>query len=102
MKKVLCYLETLSPVEQLTLKLLSYKLVMLIALIQASHSQSISLLSTAEIIKGNKSFTLYYIGLLKQCRKGKNNPAAQFHMCSPDSDICVYRTLSEYIKHTSS
>ena len=66
------------------------------------RSQSKSLLSTDEIMKGNKSFTLYDSGLLKQCRKGKNIPAAQFHMHSPDSDICVYRTLSEYIKRVCS
>ena len=99
--KVLCYLKTLSPVEHLTLKLLSYKLVMLIALTQASRSQSISLLSIDGMKKDDKSFTLYYSGLLKQCRKGKVNPVVQFHMYSLDSDICVYRTLNEYIIRTS-
>ena len=98
--KVLCYLKTLSPVETLTLKFLSYKLVMLIALTQASRSQSISLLSIDGMKKDDKSMILFYSGLLKQCRKGKINPYVQFFMYSPDSDICIYRTLNEYINRT--
>ena len=49
--------------------------------------------------KDKKSFTLYYIGLFKQSRRGKVNPVVQLHMYSPDSDTCV---LSEYIKRASS
>ena len=49
--KVLSYLKTLSPVEDLSLKMLSYKLVMLIALTQASRSQSIALLTVDNIKK---------------------------------------------------
>ena len=43
-----------------------------------------------------------YSGLLKQCRKGKVNPYVQFCVYSPDSDICIYRTLNEYINRTVS
>ena len=42
---VLQYLRTLTPVAELSLKELSYKLVMLIALTQASRSQSLSLIT---------------------------------------------------------
>lgn len=52
--------------------------------------------------KDSKSYTLYYSGLLKQCRKGKVNPILQLYLYTPDGDICVYRTLTEYIKRTSS
>lgn len=100
--KVLCYLKTLSPVEQLDLKLLSYKTVMLIALTQASRAHSISLLTLDGMKKDSKSFTLFYSGLLKQSRKGKVNPFVQLFMYTPDSDICVYRTLCEYIDRTHS
>lgn len=100
--KVLCYLKTLSPEENLSLKLLTYKLVMLISLTQASRSQSIAILSIENMKKDEKSFVLYYSGLLKQCRKGKVNPVVQLYKYSVDSDICVYKTLEEYLKRTQS
>jgi hypothetical protein len=98
--KVLSYLKTLSPVEDLSLKMLSYKLVMLIALTQASRSQSIALLTVDNIKKNSDFFVLYYCGLLKQSRKGKVNPTVKLHMYTPDSDICVYRTLCAYLDRT--
>ena len=97
---VLHYLKILSPVEDLSLKLLTYKLVMLVALTQASRTQSISLLSLQGMKIDSKSIVMFYCGLLKQCRKGKVNPFVQFHMLQ-DSDICVYKTLSHYIHRTS-
>ena len=99
---VLHYLKTLSPVEDLSLKLLTYKLVMLVALTQASRTQSISFLSLQGMKIDSKSIVMFYSGLLKQCRKGKVNPFVQFHMYMQDSDICVYKTLSHYIHCTSS
>lgn len=98
--KVLRYLKTLSPVVDLDLKRLTYKLVMLTALTQASRSQSISLLCIKNMKKDQKSLTLYFSGLLKQSRKGKVNPSAVFHLYEPDVDICVYRTLLEYLQKT--
>lgn len=100
--KVLCYLKKLTPVRDLTLKVLSYKLVMLIVLTQASRSHSISLLSIDNYVKDSESYVLYYKGLLKQTRKGKVNPVLKLYRYAHDPDICVYETLTEYIKRTSS
>ena len=69
--KVLSYLKTLPPVEDISLKMLSYKLEMLIALTHASQSQSLSLtlsFTLTGLVKD--SYTLYYSSLLKQ-RKWK-------------------------------
>ena len=98
--KCLRYLKTLAPVESLNLKMLSCKLVMLIALTQASRCQSIAFLSIENMKHDEESLVLYYSGLLKQCRKGRVSPTAKFLKYSPDSDICVYTTLCEYIKRT--
>ena len=100
--KVLCYLKMLPPVHKLTLKLLSYKLVTLIALTQASRSHSISLLTLENIQKDETSFTVYYSGLLKQTRRGKRNPVLTLRKYTPDQRICVYSTLQEYISRTKS
>lgn len=75
---------------------------MLIVMTQASRCHSISLLSLDNYIKDGESYNLFYNGLLKQTRKGKRNPSLKLCRFAPDPDICVYSTLSEYIKRTSS
>lgn len=100
--KVLCYLKTLSPVENISLKMLTYKLAMLIALTQASRSHSLSLLTLNGFKRNESEYTLYYSGLLKQCRKGKRNPVMTLTLYTPDRSLCVYYTLTEYISRTAS
>lgn len=99
--KVLCFLQTISPVNSVSLKLLTYKLCMLFALTQASRAQSISLLTIDGMKKEDDVFVLYYSGLLKQCRKGKSNPVAKFKKYYPDTRLCIYVTLEEYLSRTS-
>lgn len=98
--KVLCYLKGLTPVHDLSLKMLSYKLAMLIALTQASRSQSLSLITLKDFSKDSNSYTLYYCNLLKQSRRGRSNPMLTLKKYTPDSKICVVATLEEYIKRT--
>ena len=98
--KLLCHLKTLPPVNVMTLKLLSYKLCTLIFLTQASRSHSVSLLTLEGMKKDENSYTMYYSGLLKQCRKGKANPVVTFKKYTPDRRLCVYSALDEYISRT--
>ena len=100
--KVLSFLKTLSPVESISLKMLTFKLAMLIALTQASRAHSISLLTIDDMQKGEDTFTMYYSGLLKQSRRGRANPVVTFKEYSLDERLCVYRTLSEYLSKTGS
>ena len=98
--KVLCYLKTLSPVKDISLKLLNYKSAMLIALTQASRSQSLSFISLKEMVKDSDSYTLYYSDLLKQSRRGRNNPILILRKYTSDARICVVTALEEYIERT--
>lgn len=100
--KVLCYLKQFSPVKDVSLKMLTFKLVMLVALTRASRSSSISLLTLENFKKDEDSFTMYYSGLLKQSKKGRLNPVVKFNMYTPDRRICVYGALEEYIHRTNS
>ena len=97
---VLQYLRKLSPVSSLTLKLLTLKLVMLLALTLASRSQSLHLLTLDNMKKGFSSYTLQYSGLLKQSRSGHNNPIAELRAYPPDRRLCVLFVLKEYLKRT--
>lgn len=97
---VLNYLKTLTPVTELSLKQLTFKLAMLVALTQASRSHSLSLITLKDFHKNEDSYTLYYSGLLKQSRRGRNNPVLSLKKYTPDDKICVVGTLEEYIKRT--
>lgn len=97
---VLAYLRKLSPVSKLSLKLLTLKLCMLIALTLASRVQSIYLLDIKDMRKCSSSYILHYSGLLKQCRAGLSNPVAELKSYPPDRRLCVVFVLKEYLKRT--
>lgn len=100
--KVLIYLKSLSPIAKLSLKMLTLKLAMLIALTLASRTQSIHLLSISNMQKGYDSYILQYSDLLKQTKPGKSNPVALLKAYPVDRRLCVMFTLKEYLKRTES
>jgi hypothetical protein len=65
---VLGYLRKLSPIKFISLKDLTLKLVMLIAIITASRVQSLYLLTLNGLEKNFHSYTIFFDGLLKQNR----------------------------------
>ena len=97
---VLKYLQKLSPVKLLSMKELTLKLVMLLALVLASRAQSLHLLDISEMIKSRDGYTLQYAGLLKQSRPGRPNPSAVLKSYPPDRRLCVIFVLREYLKRT--
>ena len=97
---VLSYLRRLSPVGELSLKMLSLKLVMLLALILASRTQSLHLLSIENLRKGYSSYVLQYSGLLKQSKAGRNNPYVEVFAYPPDRRLCAVFVLKEYLRRT--
>ena len=73
---------------------------MLLALIMASRTQSIHLLSISNMQRGYDTYTLHYSDLLKQTRPGKSNPVATLKAYPADRRLCVIYTLKEYLKRT--
>lgn len=98
--KVLNYLRTLSPVKSLSLKLLSFKLVMLISLTLACRTQALHLLDIRQMVKSKEGYTLMYSGLLKHSKPGKDNPVAVLKSYPPDRSLCVVFVLKEYLHRT--
>lgn len=98
--KVLHYLKQLPAVEDLSLKMLTYKLVMLVALTQACRSQSLGLLSLENCIKNTDSYVLQYNSTLKQSKPGKSVPSVVLKRYTLDQKLCVVHTLTEYINRT--
>lgn len=100
--KVLSYLKKLSPVKYLSLKDLTLKLTMLIALTNAARVQTVHLLSVNDLKKLSSKFVLYFDGLLKQSRPGHEFSFIELCAYPPDRRLCVYTVLKEYLSRTKS
>lgn len=98
---VLAYLKTLTPDEELSLKVLTLKLVMLMALILASRCHSLHLLSIENMRKESSKYILRYSGPLKQSRPGLSIPCVELKDFLPDRRISVYHVLNMYLQKTS-
>ena len=98
---VLNVLRKLSPCKYLSLKDLSLKLCMLIALTTAARCQSLHLLSINGIEKSSNVYKLQYEGLLKQDRPGCHTKYLELKAYPPDRRLCVITVLKEYLKRTS-
>ena len=98
-KTVLTFLETLYPLDSLSLKLLTYKLATLMALctgqrIQTLHSMQIQYIElTSEYMK------IRIRKLLKQSKPGKHLPEIYIEKYPLDS-LCVVNTMQFYLKQT--
>ena len=68
------FLRTLSPVSDLTLKNLTFKLVMLISLTNATRVQTIQLLDIQNMEIHKSQYIFCIEGLVKQSRPGYKNP----------------------------
>jgi hypothetical protein len=98
---VLGYLRKLSPIKFISLKDLTLKLVMLIAIITASRVQSLYLLTLNGLEKNFHSYTIFFDGLLKQNRPSWSQNCIELFAYPPDRRLCVTFVLKEYLKQTA-
>ena len=95
---VLTYLSSLHPSQDLTLKNLTYKTTMPLALLSGQRCRTLHLFFM--VLKHDKCvFTIYK--LLKAARPGKHVSALTFTAYSQESRLCPIVCLSEYVKRTS-
>lgn len=99
---VLQRIRDMEPLHSLSLKDLSLKLVMLMALTQAARIQTLHLLLLDKISFGVNTVTLWLGGNIKQCRPKFNVHNIVFKAYTQDSSLCVVRTLTEYLDRTES
>ena len=97
---VLEYLETYYPLERLTLKELSYKLVMLLALLSGQRCQTLHCLSLASMKISDAKCVFSIDVLLKHSRKGKHLAPLEFVAFPQNSRLCVVSVLKEYLCRT--
>ena len=96
---VLTYLATLHPVESLTLKALTFKLVMLLLLVSGQRGQTIHLLDTDNMFVSDNKYTFVIPNHLKQSKPGVSNPQVVLESFDNPS-ICIVTMLKEYLTRT--
>lgn len=98
---VLSYLQSLSPVDKLSLKELTLNLVVLILLVSGQRGQTVHLLSIDHMVSVNSCYTFQIVAHLKQSRPGVKNPLVELRPFE-DKTLCVVTTLKEYLTRTQS
>lgn len=98
---VLKYLQTLKR-NDISLKELSFKLVMLLALLTGQRLQSLHLLDIRNIELTRDSVTIRIGDLLKQTRPGFHLSEIILKSYDQDINLCVVTAMSDYLDRTSS
>jgi len=98
--KVLQFLRTRMPLCDLSLKMLTLKLIALVALTTASRAQTISALDITFMCKYVDKIVFYIQKVLKTSRPGVPLPKITFFKYEKP-ELCVVSTLQEYLKRTS-
>ena len=94
------HLRKLSPVRELSLKQLTLKLVVLIALLSGQRIQSIHLLDTRNMSKSKSGYKFRIGDLVKTSRPGNHVAEICFPAYPPDRRLCVVTVLNEYLERT--
>lgn len=98
--KVLSYLQTMPNSEDVSLKDLTLKTVMLVSLVPAQRGQSIHYLNLNDMINSETSITFALSKPLKQSKPGVRPMVVQFTSYPADPRICVLTTFKVYLART--
>lgn len=96
---VLDYLRELSPLSHLTLRQLSYKLVMLLLITSCQRIQSVEFLKISHMIVGTEEIVFRLDRRLKHNKRGSLQ-ILQFKEFKLDLRLCVVFTIKHYIGRT--
>ena len=99
-KVVLNFIRSLGDNASLSLKMLTLKLCMLMALVSAQRCQTLCALSIDGLTVTEDSVTFHINTLLKTCRQGKLGKTVKFQVYSIDEHLCVKRCIDVYIERT--
>ena len=97
---VLNYLRRLAPAKMLSLKQMSHKVVVLIALISAQRAQSLHKLRLDKCAKEQGKFIFFIDEPIKQSRPGRIGCKLELPAYPPDRRLCIVTYLKRYIEMT--
>ena len=101
---LLCLLRALPEYDKISLKELTYKLVVLIAILSGQRCQTIHALSIEENCMSleHDRCTFFISTLLKQPKPGTHLKPIELRADPPDAKLCVVICLKEYVQFTAS
>ena len=101
---MLQYLSSMKDTKDLTLKDLSLKLVILVALTTAQRGQSLHLMDTANMVHEQNSLVFMLGSAIKQTKPGRSSSELTIKLTAypPDEKLCVVRTCLIYLEKTKS
>ena len=99
---MLQYLIRISPVKSLSLKMLTLKFTMLLALLSGQRVQTLHLLNIRNISVSKNSVKLRLGDLLKQSRPGQHQAELTLKAYAPDRRLCIVTVITEYLARTHS
>ena len=99
---VLDYMSSMGPVEGLTLKLLSLKLALLLALTSAARAHELKALNLDFVTRKEESWKFQLASHVKTSRPGHKSRCFLFKAFPGDPQLCIIKTLTEYTKRTAS
>ena len=97
---VLKYLRRKSPVKRLDLKMLTFKLVVLLSLLTGQRAQTLHLLKLNDVILTRNCIKIKVSSCLKHTRPGKHLDLLVLKAYAPDRRLCPVTVLYEYLKRT--
>ena len=99
---VLSYLKNLYPLEDISLKCLTHKLCMLLALTSMQRVQTLQAIEISSIINLKNEIIIPISKLLKQSNQKRKKFSMKLSVYEKDPSICVVTTLKFYLKATDS
>ena len=97
---VLRYLELLFPLDKLTLKELSCRVIMLITLLSGQRCQTLHSLTLPSMTLSSDKCVFVLDVLLKQSKRGKHLGPIELLAYTSDEKLCVVAAIREYIRRT--
>lgn len=97
---VLDYLKTLPPLEELSLKDITHKTVLLVALLSGQRCQTVHALTVSGMRITNDTVHFEIAKLLKTSKPGRHQGHLEFKSYPVDERLCVVTCLRQYLKLT--
>ena len=99
-KPVIVWLGSISPIESVSLEMLTLKLVGLLALATAQRVQTLTLMELSNISISDQGISINITKLIKTSAPGRKQPCLFLPYFIENPELCVATTLIEYLKRT--
>ena len=99
---MLNFLKSLPVCSKISLKLLTYKLCMLLLLLSGQRTQSIHMLNLNNMQLSDSHLKFQIPKLIKTSKPGRHCGEVNFKAFAPDRRLCIVTVAKEYIKRTQS